>query len=84
MKLRQSPLTLLKNQSSARSKSVFRNPGFGGMSFVDRFRIREILRNIPKYLFMIMAAFVAFVLMTMIISIILEDSSFTISLLKIE
>lgn len=53
MKLRQSPLTLLKNQTSAKSKAVFRNLKFGKMSFVNRFRIREILRNIPKYLFMI-------------------------------
>lgn len=52
-KLRQSPLTLLKNQTSARSKGVFRNLSFGKMSFVNRFRIREILRNTPKYLFMI-------------------------------
>lgn len=53
MKLGQSPLTLLKNQSSAKSKGVFRNLKLPGMSFVNRFRIREILRNTPKYLFMI-------------------------------
>lgn len=52
-KLRQSPLTLLKNQSSAKSKGRFRNLNFPKKSFVNRFRIREILRNTPKYLFMI-------------------------------
>lgn len=52
-KLRQSPLTLLKNQSSAKSKGHFRNLNFPKKSFVSRFRIREILRNTPKYLFMI-------------------------------
>lgn len=84
IKLNESPLSLLRNSSVAKGKGGFRSLHFGKIPFVHKFRIREILRNFPRMIFLVFGVCISSVMLLMFASIlsslnkVMEDSFSTI------
>ena len=68
-KLMKSPLVLLRNQTTEKSGFAFRGLEMKRMSFTTRFRSREILRNIGKYVFMVFGVSVSAVMLLLFASV---------------